>query len=387
MIRVMKNFKSIFFYCILSCLIVCGISSCKKEEGNGAPTLTRVRTVFQSTQSSITIAPFDSTTSAGKVGIRYAIIGNNLISTQAIYINGVSIYFNPAYSSNTTLQFSVPQNATFSNSSTDNMLTVVTAHGKASIPFVIEQPLPGITSVTQLAGTVGDVLTITGTTFDGLTGVSFGTVPGTVLTKTPKVITVQVPAGLTAARILVTTAATKGGGTSTGPLLSSGTSQLANNVTAAHQANGVFGFSTAIFRDNVENSWFTTGGTNSSLDLTLKKRGTASTKVTYGGGYDNFGFKVNTNVSVSPNAAIKFSLYGGKGTNGKKVHVLLNGNYNASSEILLVEGQWTDYIIPTAYLVDGTSPLVTYINQITFQEYSGNATIFNIDDVGIVDVP
>lgn len=385
MIRVMKNFKSIFFYCILSSLIVCGISSCKKEEGTGAPTLTRVRTVFQSSQSSIAIAPFDSTTSAGKVGIRYAVIGNNLISTQAIYINGVSIYFNPAYSSNTTLQFSVPQNATFSNSSTDNMLTVVTAHGKASIPFVIEQPLPGITSITQLAGNAGDVLTITGTTFDGLSGVSFGTVPGTVLTKTPKVITVQVPAGLTAARILVTTAATKGGGTSTGPLLLSGTSQLANNVTAAHQANAVFGFSTPIFEDLLESNWYTFGA--ATVDPTLKKRGTTSMKIAFGGGYDNIGYKVNTPVTVSPNAAIKFSLYGGKGTNGKKVHVLLNNNYNASSEIVFVEGQWTDYIIPIAFLVDSKSPLVTFINQITFQEYSGNNTIFNIDDVGIVDIP
>lgn len=381
----MKNLKTIFFYCALSSLIVFGISSCKKEEGNGAPTITRVRTIFQSVQNSQTITPFDSTTNSGKIDTRYAIIGNNLITTKAIYLNGVSIYFNSAYASNTTLQFSIPKTTPFSGSGTDNMLTVVTAHGKASIPFIIEQPLPGIDMVNQLAGNAGDVITITGTTFDGLSGVSFGTVPATVLTKTPTVITVQVPAGLTAARIMVTTAATQGGGTVSGPLLSSGTSQLANDVKAAHQADAVFGFSTAIFEDQLESNWYTFG--DATVDPTLQKRGTASMKIAFGGGYDNIGYKVDTKLPVGPNAAMKFSLYGGKGTDGKKVHVLLNNNYDASTEIILVEGKWTDYIVPFEFLADAKSPLVTFVNQITFQEYSGNNSVFNIDDIGIVDVP
>lgn len=381
----MKNLKTIFFYCTLSSLIVFGISSCKKEEGNGAPTLTRVRTIFQSTQNSQTITPFDSTTSSGRIDRRYAIIGNNLISTKAIYLNGVSIYFNSAYSSNTTLQFSIPKTTPFSGSATDNMLTVVTNYGKASIPFIIEQPLPSIDMVNQLAGNPGDVITITGTTFDGLSSVMFGTTPATVITKTAKVITVAVPAGLTAAPIFVTTVATQGGGVVSGPLLSSGTSQLSNNVKAAHQAGAVFGFTTAIFEDQLENNWYTFGA--ATVDPTLQKRGTASMKIAFGGGYDNIGYKVDTKLAVGPNAAMKFSLYGGKGTNGKKIHVLLNNNYNASTEIILVEGKWTDYIVPFAFLVDDKSPLVTYVNQITFQEYSGNNSVFNIDDVGIVDLP
>ncbi|MET4080269.1 hypothetical protein ABIB40_000209 [Pedobacter sp. UYP30] len=380
----MKNLKLISFYCLLSCLIVVGISSCKKEEGNGAPTITRVRTIFQSTQNSQAITPFDSTTNAGKIDRRYAIIGNNLLSTKAIYLNGVSIYFNAAYASNTTLQFSIPTTTPFSSSATDNMLKVVTAYGEASIPFIIEQPLPGIEMVNQLAGNAGDIITITGTTFDGLTGVTFGTVPATVLTKSPTVITVSVPAGLKAGSIMVTTKATQGGGLVSGPLLLSGTSQLSDNVKAAHQAGAVFGFTTPIFEDQLENSWYTFG--DATVDPTLQKRGTASMKIAFGGGYDNIGYKVDVKLPVDSSAAMKFSLYGGKGTNGKKVHVLLNNNYNASTEIILVEGKWTDYIVPFKFLVDAKSPLVTFVNQITFQEYSGNNSVFNIDDVGIVDV-
>jgi hypothetical protein len=373
---------------MLSFLMVFSISSCKKnDEGHGAPVITRIRTVYQSTQTSQSVTAFDSTTNDGKIGTLYAIIGNNLSTTQEIYINGVSIYFNIAYASNTTLQFSVPSTVPFSSDSTNNMITVVNAYGKASFPFVIEQPVPSITAVSQLAGNPGDVITITGTTFNGLTGVSFGTVPATVLTKTPTVITVKVPAGVTAAPILVTTAATKGGGVGTGPLLSSGTSLLTNNVSAAHQANGIFGFSTAIFEDQLENGWYDYGWSNTpKLDSTLAKRGVASIKVSYSGGYDGFGFGVNTNVPATKNAAIKFSLYGGKGTNGKNIHVILNGNYNVSVQISLVEAQWTDYIIPIANWVDASNPLPTYINGIVMQEFSGNASVFNIDDVGIVDI-
>ena len=51
----------------------------------------------------------------------------------------------------------------------------MTTGGTAEFGFSIQQPAPVITAVDQLAGVAGDVITLTGTTFDNVTGVSFGT--------------------------------------------------------------------------------------------------------------------------------------------------------------------------------------------------------------------
>jgi hypothetical protein len=382
----MKNLKSILFFCILSSVIVFGINSCKKTD-NGPPSITRIRTVFHSSDTSQTITAFDSTTSDGKIGTLYAIIGNNLSTAKAIYINGVSIYFNIAYISNTTLQFTVPNTVPYSNSSTNNMLTVVTDYGKVSTPFIIEQPVPGITSLSQYAGNPGDVITITGTTFNGLTGVSFGKVAAKVLTNTPTVITVQVPSGLTYGPVLVTTAATKGGGVGTGPSLTSGTTEAAAG-SAVHEANAIFGFSTAIFEDAVENGWSVQGGwdgTPYTIDTKTVRRGTASINYTFSGGYNGFVINSGNGNSVDANTAIKFSIYGGKGTNGKNIRLNLNYNFNVTVQLTLSEGNWVDYLIPVQDFVDPSDPLPSSINNMVFQEYSGNASQFNLDDVGLVE--
>jgi len=367
--------------------MVVSISSCKKDEDKGAPTITRVRTVFQSTQTSQTVTAFDSTTSDGKVGTLYAIIGNNLFTAKAIYINGVSIYFNIAYNSNTSLQFTVPATVPFSSDSTNNTLTVVTAYGKVSTHFVIEQPVPGITSVSQFAGNPGDIITITGTTFNGLTGVSFGTVPGTVITKSPTLITVQVPTGVTYGPILVTTAATKGGGVGTGPLLTSGTTEYASG-SAINQASAIFGFSTAIFEDAAENGWSIQGGwdgTPFTIDTKTVRRGTASINYTFSGGYNGFVINAGNGNSVDANTALKFSIFGGTGTNGKNIRLNLNYNFNVTVQLTLSEGKWVDYLIPLKNFVDSADPLPSSVNNLVFQEFSGNASQFNLDDVGLVE--
>ncbi|GAA3994929.1 hypothetical protein [Mucilaginibacter dorajii] len=386
----MKNLKQIFFYCILPLVTVLTISSCKKDNkgsGDGPPTISRVRTISKVDQTTQTIASFDSTTTDGKIGTAYAVLGTNLITAKAIYINGTSVYFNTALSSNTSVQFSLPTTVPYSNDSTNNVLTIVTAHGKVSTPFVVEQPVPGITTVSQLAGNPGDVITITGTTFNGLSGVSFGTIPATVLTKSPTVITVKVPSGVTAAHLLVTTTATKGGGVGTGPVVTSGTSLLSNSVTAIKQTNSIFGFSTAIYEDSYENGWSDYGwGAGAKDDKTNIRRGTTSRTYSYTGGYDGYVIQPGSGNNVDANTALKFSIFGGKGTTGKNIHLCLNYNFNTSVQITLTEGKWTDYQIPIANWVDAGNPLPSNISALVFQEFSGNASTFSIDDVGIVDI-
>ena len=89
-----------------------GFVSCQKDNDVApAPTISRVRTVskdsvytyqaqynLDSTYTATRTVPvaFDSTTMLGKPGTMYAILGQNLSGTTAIYFNDVSVYFNPA---------------------------------------------------------------------------------------------------------------------------------------------------------------------------------------------------------------------------------------------------------------------------------------------------
>ncbi|MGY3051874.1 hypothetical protein ACVWYG_000061 [Pedobacter sp. UYEF25] len=357
----MKNLKSIFFCCILSSLIVFGLSSCKKEQENGAPTISRVRTVFQGSQNSQAIVAFDSTTTSGKIGNRYAIIGNNLNSVTAVLINGVSIYFNKALVSNTTLQFSVP--VKFGFGGTVNTLTIISPQGQATTPFSILQPAASITSFSPVVTGTGGIVTITGTLFDNLIAVRFDDIPAEIIgTPTPTEIQVKVPAGVVQAFIYVQTA----GG-------------IAKSVSP-------FGFKALVYGDGYTTSWASTGYNSTTSEVGVNvKRGTLALKCDFLGGYGAYraGYSgPDINVAAAGITAIKLSIFGGPGSDGKKVNISLNDTYTDGKRVTLIltEGKYTDYIVPLSSLGSPTT-----LTEIILQEFSGFApsTIY-IDDIGFI---
>ncbi len=365
---------------ILNCVLaVCwvaglvgGFSACQKNDDNvaPAPVITRVRTVSKDSmytytvQSSLTTSytairtvpvAFDSTTTLGQPGRMYAILGENLQKTTAIYFNDISVYFNPAFVTNTSIIVTIPVTTPFSGS---NKVKVVTSSGQTEFGFSIKQPAPVITNIDQLAGNAGDIITITGTTFDNVSAVSFGTANAEITAKTTTELKVKVPAGVTSTTVAVTTPGGK-------------------------VAYGIpFGFKYALFEDALIPGW-TAAGYNGKPTVPSKgvvKRGTASMQYDYTGGFGGFqNFLGGTPVDLSKYTGIKLALYGGTGTDGKIIKMVLNGNYDKGKQLVLKAGTWQTFSIPLSDL--GATGTLT---EVTFQEFSGNVpeTIY-IDDLGL----
>lgn len=74
-----------------------------------------------------------------------------------------------------------------------------------------------------------------------------------------------------------------------------------------------------------------------------------------------------------------FSIYGGAGTDGKQLAVILNDDWGAYNSVTLVEGEWTEYQIPlTQYASVDISAIVRWALKV---ETSDGSTIY-IDRVG-----
>jgi hypothetical protein len=366
--------KAIFKHFVSLCGLlglIGSLDACRqKDDVTPAPVISRVRTVSKDSLSTYqtpynldstytatrtTPVPFDSTTALGKPGTLYAIVGQHLRTVSAVYFNDVNAYFNPALVTDNSILVSIPLTTPFAGS---NKLRVVTQGGTVEYAFSIQQPAPVITRVDQLAGAAGDVITITGTTFDNVSAVRFGTVAGTITDKTGTQLKVTVPASVSAGALSVTTP----GGTVT---------------------YGVpFGFRTPIFTDALATGW-TAGGWSGTPEVPSKgviKRGTGSLKYEYTGGFGGFQLlNGGTALPLAGATGLKFSIYGGTGTEGKIVKLVVNGNYDAGRQLVLHAGTWTDYAVPLASL--GATGNLT---EITLQEFSGNApTVIYVDDLGL----
>jgi hypothetical protein len=367
--------KTIISYSIVLCCllgITGGFVSCQKNNDVApAPTISRVRTVSKDSVytyqtpynlDSMTTATrtvpvaFDSTTTLGKPGTMYAILGQNLSGTTAIYFNDVSVYFNPALVRDDVILVTIPTTTPYSGS---NKLRVVTTGGSAEFGFSIQQPAPVITAVDQLAGIAGDVITLTGTTFDNVMSVTFGTAVAEITDKSPTQLKVKVPTGVTSTTLAVTTP----GGRSAYAI--------------------PFGFKYVLFDDALIPGW-TAAGYNGKPTVPSKavvKRGTASMQYDYTGGYGGFqNFLGGTPINLTNYTGIKLSIYGGTGSDGKIIKMVLNGNYDAGKQLVLKAGVWQTFAVPLSTLGVTTGTLT----EVTFQEFSGNVpeTVY-FDDLGL----
>ena len=367
-------------YLILPVIIACGMSACKKGEegGKGSPTVTRVRLLSKTdtvrdvihpiTLDSISVYdqtrlnPFDSTVSAGRLNTQYAILGTNLKTTRSVTFNGVSVYFNPGLVTDNSIILTLPATLPFGPTES-NKLTIVTQFGTVDYNFPIQQPPPIIASFTPLAAGAGDVITITGTVFNSVTAVRFDTTPAEIVgTPTNTQIQVKVPAGVVQAYIYVTTP----GGTTRSP--------------------GTFGFKSLVYDDAFTAGWGSYFGYNSTRDVASAeqpKRGTVAIKTTFSDAYGAFQVGYNgatIDVKAAGLTAIKFSVYGGAGTTGKSVQVVINGAYGSAVVVALKAGSYTDYTIPLSSLGNPAT-----ITELVIQSAGGNvpSTIY-LDDIGFI---
>jgi hypothetical protein len=130
-------------------------------------------------------------------------------------------------------------------------------------------------------------------------------------------------------------------------------------------------------------SWGGTAVTNSTEQAYA---GTISFKHTTVGTDGGASVGGMTGVDASGMAVLKFSLYGGPGTNGKNVACILGSDgadkWDSYNTVVLVEGAWTEYQIPlTSYATVNLSNVTRWIFKV---EGATNAVIY-VDRVGFND--
>lgn len=375
------NNQTRFTTLLLFVAIVVGFASCKKtdEGAGGAPKITRVRLISKTDTLKNVVhrinldsnlvynetrqVKFDSTVVAGRLNNQYAIVGENLMTTLSVSFNGLQVNYNPALLTDNSIIISIPAETPYGPSQS-NKLIVTTKFGTASFDFPILQPPPTITSFSPVAAGAGETVTIVGTIFEGVTKVTFDSIPAQIVgTPTKTQIQVKVPAGVVQSRILVTTP----GGTT--------------------RSAGSFGFKALLYDDLFATGWGSYLGYNSTINLasTVRvKRGTNAIATTFTDAYGalQIGYNGATiNVTSAGLTAIKFSVYGGTGiVAGSRVQLVINGNYGNAVAITLVPGVYTDY---TIQLKDVGNPSV--ITEFVLQSL-GNAvpsTIY-VDDIGFI---
>jgi len=136
---------------------------------------------------------------SGPVGTLVTINGVNLSSVTEVRFNGIPTTSPPVIVSSSSIRVIVPDGATTGS------ITASSPAGTSSPSTSVFKVTPKINSFTPTSGTVGELVTIVGTNFNGVTQVKIGTVIAPIVSSTATEIVVTVPATAVTGKISVTT--------------------------------------------------------------------------------------------------------------------------------------------------------------------------------------
>ena len=340
-----KSFTK-YNHAVLMIMLITMIFSCKKEDTAHAlpPTITGVTDLINR----------GTALSSVKYGEWIVIKGAHLATTFKVEFNTVLVADSMYYADDSTVTVKIPANLP---DPINNPITVTTKYGTATYGFKIMQPAPIINGFNPEAGLAGDVVTISGNHFNGVTEVKFGTAVATIVSKSNQELKVNVPAGVTSAFITVTT-----------PV---------GTVTSGLR----FGFKYVIYDEKLQTGWSNTSYSTTAVlnHTTTVKRGTTAISSAYTAGFGGFRLsKAAPALSLTGYSAIKFSVFGGPGTEGKRARVIINGVSTTAFQILLKEGAWSTFEIP---LSNFNNPAT--LSSIEIKEYSGLIVTVYLDDIGL----
>lgn len=340
-----KNFTK-YNHAVLLILLMVIIFSCKKEVVPDAtpPSINGVTN---------TISPGTALSSV-KFGEWIVIKGAHLATTYKVEFNTIQVPDSLYYADDSTVTVKIPANLP---DPINNPITVTTKYGTATFNFKIMQPAPIIIGFNPEAGVAGDVVTITGNHFNGVTEVKFDNAVATIVSKSNQELKVNVPAGLTSAFIGVTT-----------PV---------GSVTSLTR----FGFKYIIYDEKLQTGWSNTSYSAAAVfnHTTTVKRGTTAVSNAYTVGFGGFRLsKAAPALSLAGYSAFKFSVFGGPGTEGKRARVIINGVTTTAFQVTLKEGVWSTFEIP---LSNFNNPAT--LSSFELKEYSGLIVTVFLDDIGL----
>ncbi|GAB4420751.1 MAG: hypothetical protein OHK0039_34740 [Bacteroidia bacterium] len=325
-------------------LTLVSLAACKKEDVGNPPAIEYVRVVAK-----------DSSITASFPRNVIAIIGRDLEATTKVFVNDYETYFNPTLVTATAIIVTIPADAPWRNAA--NRIRVETPFGTAETPFTVIQPAPVIRDFDPKAAGPGSIVTIYGEVFDNLAAVRFGDVEAEVVSSSSTEIQVKVPEGVAQAFLFVET---PGG--------------IAQSVNA-------FGFALLLYGDAFPSGfWEGHWGGTADVNSTEVYRGTQSMKYAYSDAWGGFQIGADSPLSLAGYTAIKISIYGGAGSAGKNVAIVVSDNWGASFIAPVAEGVWSDFTIPLSS-VGSPAALSTFIIQA--QDFAPGTTIF-IDDMGFI---
>jgi hypothetical protein len=250
-------------------------------------------------------------------------------------------------------------------------VTLIAASGVQSVSTVdLDVVLPAIATMSPNPVDPNANLTVTGTNLDLVTGISFVgaiTPVTTFVSQSATQIVVTVPTGVLRGKITLAV------------LNSTLTVQSANDLDVNGGLPPLADFPFAIYTDALQNtfqdwSYTNTHDFNSTANV---RQGTRSIKSIYAaGGYQGTTFHAGTAASTTGYTILEFSVFGEVGTGGKKLNVVINGNYSSPPQVTVIEGAWTTFSLPLSSL---GSPAT--LGELVLQSAGWGGTI-HIDHVG-----
>ena len=298
------------------------------------------------------------------------ITGTNIDLTEQVIFNGVSTPVTSFVSQSATELVVIVPGATQSGK-----VTLVAASGVHSESEMdLNVVLPAITGMTPNPVDPESNLTITGTNLDLVDGISFIGIAEPVKTFnnwTSTQIVVKVPAGTLKGKITLSV------------LNSSLTVSSADVLDIKGGLPPLADLAFPIYTDALQNGfqdWSFTDARDFN-NSEIVRQGTSSIKATYGGNtYQGITLNGSTAISTAGYTFLEFSVFGGSGTDGKKLNIIINEQWGIQPQITIKAGEWTTFSLPLSSLTAlGTPPT---LKQLVLQS-AGWTGVIHIDHVGL----